>query len=369
MANRIRIAINGVGNCASSLVQGLAYYDFERARNKRELSLGLMHYRIGPYGPGDIEVVAAFDIDRRKVGQTLDQAVFAPPNCTRDILRPLPKSKIKVQMAPVLDGVAEHMKDYPPDQRFEPASAKPVNIAKVLKSSGAEILVNYLPVGSQKATENVARACLEAGVSLVNCMPVFIVSDKRWAAEFTCRGIPCVGDDIKAQVGATIVHRTLTRLFVERGVKLDATYQLNVGGNTDFLNMLKRERLASKRISKTEAVQSQLPSPLPSDQVHIGPADYVPWLKDNKVCFLRMEGRGFAGIPLTVELRLSVEDSPNSGGVAIDAIRCCKLARDRRLAGPLTSISAYTMKHPPEQFTDNAARQMVEEFIAGRRDR
>ena len=369
MANTIRIAIHGVGNCASSLIQGIAHYDQQWRKKHSEDHLGLMHYWLGSYGPGSIKVVAAFDIDRRKVGQTLDKAIFAPPNCTKDIMRPMPRSRVKVQMAPVLDGVAAHMKEFPKDQRFEPASGKPVNLAKVLKDTGAEILVNYLPVGSQKATENVVKACLTAGVSLVNCIPVFIVSNKKWATEFSKRGIPCVGDDIKAQIGATILHRMLTRLFVERGARLDATYQLNVGGNTDFLNMLKRERLSSKKISKTEAVQSQLAKPLPADQVHIGPADYIPWVKDNKICFLRMEGRGFAGIPLNLEARLSVEDSPNSAGVAIDAIRCCKLARDRGLAGPLTSISAYTMKHPPRQFTDNEARQMVEEFILGKRER
>lgn len=369
MAKKIRIAVNGVGNCASSLLQGIAHYDREKRRNKHEEHLGLMHYWVGPYAPGDIEVVAAFDIDRRKVGKTIDQAIFAPPNCTQDICRPLPRSKVKVQMAPVLDGVANHMKDYPPEQRFEPAKRKPVDLARALKNSGAEILVNYLPVGSQKATENIAQACLDSGVSLVNCIPVFIVSQKKWAKQFAERGIPCVGDDIKAQVGATILHRTLTRLFVERGAAVDATYQLNVGGNTDFLNMLQRDRLSSKKVSKTEAVQCQLPEPLPADQVHIGPADYIPWIKDNKICFLRMEGRGFAGIPLNVEARLSVEDSPNSAGVAIDAVRCCRLARDRGLGGPLTSISAYTMKHPPEQFTDNAARQMVEEYLLGHRER
>lgn len=369
MARKIRLAVNGVGNCASSLLQGIVYYDRQRRREKREQHLGLMHYWIGPYAPGDIQVVAAFDIDRRKVGQTIDKAIFALPNCTTDIVRPIPRSKVKVRMAPVLDGVASHMKEFPKDQRFDPSNHKPVDLAKVLKDSGAEVLVNYLPVGSQKATEAIVKACLQTGVSLVNCIPVFIVSNKKWAGEFAKHNIPCVGDDIKAQIGATIVHRMLTRLFVERGATLDATYQLNVGGNTDFLNMLKRERLASKKISKTEAVTSQLDEPIHPDQVHIGPADYIPWIKDNKICFLRMEGRGFAGIPLNLELRLSVEDSPNSAGVAIDAIRCCKLARDRGIVGPLSSISAYTMKHPPRQFTDNEARQMVEEFILGQRER
>jgi myo-inositol-1-phosphate synthase len=369
MAKGIRVAIYGVGNCASSLLQGIAYYAKAKRTDHREEHLGLMHYWIGPYAPGDIKVVAAFDIDRRKVGQTIDKAIFAPPNCTKDIMRPIPRSKVKVQMAPILDGCPDHMKEFPEDQRFEPSGRKPVNVAKVLKDTGANILVNYLPVGSQKATEHAARACLETGISFVNCIPVFIVSNKTWANKFTKAGIPCVGDDIKAQIGATILHRVMTRLFVERGAALDATYQLNVGGNTDFLNMLKRERLSSKKISKTEAVQSQLPVPLPSDQVHIGPADYIPWIKDNKICFLRMEGRGFAGIPLNIEARLSVEDSPNSAGVAIDSIRCCQLARDRGVAGPLTSISAYTKKHPPKQYTDNDARQMVEEFILGKRER
>jgi len=268
-------------------------------------------------------------------------------------------------MAPVLDGCPDHMAEFPDDQRFIPSDEKPVDVAAALEESGAQILLNYLPVGSQKAVEGLAEACLAAGVSLVNCIPVFIVSNGRWAARFAKAGIPIIGDDIKAQVGATIVHRTLTRLFRDRGVALDATYQLNTGGNTDFLNMLKRERLTSKKISKTEAVQSQLETPLPADQVHIGPADYVPWQKDNKVCFLRMEGRGFAGIPLNLELRLSVEDSPNSAGCAIDAVRLCRLARDRGEGGPLGCPSAYLMKHPPEQMRDSDARAGVDAFIAG----
>jgi myo-inositol-1-phosphate synthase len=328
-----------------------------------------MHYDVGGYEPGDIRFVCAFDIDKRKVGKPLEKALFAPPNCTKVFFRNIGRTGAVVQMGPVLDGYSDHMAEFPDDQRFIPARKDPVDIAAALRRSGAEILVNYLPVGSQEAVETYAAACIEAGVSMVNCMPVFIASDRSWAARFAKAGIPVVGDDIKAQVGATIVHRTLTRLFRDRGVALDATYQLNTGGNTDFLNMLARERLRSKKISKTEAVQSQLETPLPPDQVHIGPADYVPWQKDNKVCFLRMEGRGFGGVPLNLELRLSVEDSPNSAGCGIDAVRMARLGRDRRLAGPLIGPSAYLMKHPPEQMRDSDARAAVEAFIAGKAKR
>jgi myo-inositol-1-phosphate synthase len=268
-----------------------------------------------------------------------------------------------VQMGPVLDGVSDHMANYPDDQAFRPATLPPVDVVKVLRETKADIMVIYLPVGSQKAVEHYVQAALDAGVSVVNCIPVFIVSNEKWAKKFADKHIPCVGDDIKAQVGATIVHRILTRLFRDRGVQLDATYQLNTGGNTDFLNMRNLDRLSSKKISKTEAVQSQLDVPLPPDQVHIGPADYVPWQKDNKVCFLRMEGRGFGGVPLNLELRLSVEDSPNSAGVSIDAIRCCQLARDHGLEGPLYPVSAYFMKHPPIQMTDAEACEQIEKFI------
>jgi len=249
------------------------------------------------------------------------------------------------------------------------SSAPAVNIEAELRKSGAEIMLCYLPVGSQKAVERYARACLETGISLLNCMPVFIVSDEKWAAEFTARQIPVVGDDVKSQLGSTILHRTIMKLFAERGIKLKHTYQLNTGGNTDFLNMLDRSRLGTKRKSKTEAVQSVLPERMPDVDVHIGPSDYVPWQNDNKVCFLRIEGEGFAGIPIELELRMSVEDSPNSGGVVIDAIRCLQLARDRKIGGPLYSIAAYTMKHPPQQLADNIARDLVEKFIAGELDR
>jgi len=360
----IRVAVAGVGNCASSLIQGVAYYRRRFQEEGVRETLGLMHYDVATYTPGDLEFVAAFDIDRRKVGRPLEEAIFAPPNCTKTILRDLPPTGVTVQMGPVLDGYSDHMAEFADDRRFIPSDAAPVDVAAALAEAEAEILLNYLPVGSQQATEYYAEACLKAGVSLVNCIPVFIVSDAAWAERFCKAGIPCVGDDIKAQVGATIVHRTLTRLFRDRGAALDATYQLNTGGNTDFLNMLKRERLSSKKVSKTEAVQSQLAEPLPDDQVHIGPADYVPWQKDNKVCFLRMEGRGFAGVPLNLELRLSVEDSPNSAGCAIDAVRLCRLARDLGLAGPLEGPSAYLMKHPPVQMDDVAARADVDAFIA-----
>jgi len=365
VTNKIRIAIGGVGNCASSLIQGIEYYR-RRGNPSADGSIGLMHWEIGGYTAGDIEVVAAIDIDRRKVGQPLHRAIFAKPNCTKNILEEMPESAVTVQPGPLLDGVSPHMKDYDDDKIFLPCGDEPCDVEKLLRESGAEIFVNYLPVGSQKATEFYAGCCLAAGISFVNCMPVFIVSEPGWAQKFTEKGIPVVGDDIKAQVGATIIHRTLATLFEERGVRLDRTYQLNTGGNTDFLNMLNHDRLRSKRISKTEAVQSQLRIPLGSDDIHIGPSDYVAWQKDNKVCFLRMEGRGFAGIPMHLELRLSVEDSPNSGGVAIDAIRCCKIARDRKLAGPLPGVCAYTMKHPPRQITDHRARQLVEQFIAGK---
>jgi myo-inositol-1-phosphate synthase len=365
--NEIRIAINGAGNCASSLVQGIHYYAAALAAGSTE-TVGLANPVIGGYTPGDMKVVAAIDIDARKVGQPLHKALFALPNNTKVFYDKFTCDDVIVQMGNVLDGVAPHMADYPERQRFVVAdrpSATKDAIVRLLRDTRTEVLVNYLPVGSQKAVEFYAECCLEAGVSLVNCMPVFIVSDPAWGRRFTEAGIPCVGDDIKAQVGATITHRVLARLMQDRGAKIDATYQLNTGGNTDFLNMLSRSRLGSKKISKTEAVQSQLEVPLPPDQVHIGPADFVPWQKDNKICFLRIEARGFGGVPLNLELRLSVEDSPNSAGESVDAIRCCKLARERGLAGPLEAVSAYTMKHPPVQFTDSQARQMLEDFIRG----
>ena len=363
---KIRLAIVGVGNCASSLVQGIHYYRRQVDDNGHpEDTTGLMHIEIEGYRATDIEVVAAFDIDQRKVGRPLGEALFAPPNCTKVFEPNVPSDGPLVQMGELLDGFSEHMVDYPESQRFIPAKRTAVDVEKVLKETEADVLVNYLPVGSQLAAEYYAQCCLNAGVGFVNCMPVFLVSNESWGAKFARKGVPCVGDDIKAQVGATIVHRVLTRLFNDRGVQIDATYQLNTGGNTDFLNMLNRQRLGSKKVSKTEAVQSQLDVPLPPDRVHIGPSDYVPWQKDNKVCFLRIEGRGFGGVPINLELRLSVEDSPNSAGVAIDAIRCCQVARDRGQGGPLESVSAYLMKHPPKQMSDDQAREAVEQFIAG----
>lgn len=362
----IRVAIAGVGNCASSLIQGIHYYSDKPDECSAD-GVGLLHPEIQGYRPSDIRIVAAIDIDARKVSQPLHEAIFAPPNNTKVFYDKFRYDDLSVSMGIVLDGVAEHMQAWPENQRFvvaETPEASAGDIVKLLRDTGAEIFMNYLPVGSQKATEFYAECCLEAGVSLINCIPVFIVSDTRWAERFTQAGIPCVGDDVKAQVGATIVHRVLARLMHDRGARIDATYQLNTGGNTDFLNMLNRSRLDSKKISKTEAVQSQLDVPLPADCVHIGPSDFVPWQKDNKICFCRLEGRGFGGVPLNIELRLSVEDSPNSAGETVDAIRCCKLARDRRQAGPLIEVSAYTMKHPPKQFTDAQAYQMLEDFIA-----
>jgi len=367
MAKEIKIAIVGVGNCASSLIQGLFYY--KNVKDEKELVPGLMHNVLGGYKISDIKVVAAFDVDKRKVGKDVSEAIFAPPNCTKIFCKDVPKMGVKVKMGPVLDGVASHMKDYPEDKTFVVAKEKPVNVVEELKKSGAEILINYLPVGSQRAVEYYANCALKAGVAFINCMPVFIVSDKKWAEKFEKKKLPCIGDDIKSQVGATIVHRVLTHLFVQRGVIIDRSYQLNFGGNTDFLNMLERKRLKSKKISKTEAVESQLAKRLSYDNLHIGPSDWIPWLKDNKVCFIRIEGRKFGNVPVELELRLSVEDSPNSAGCVIDAIRLAKLALDRGIGGPLISASAYLMKHPPEQFTDEKAREMVEEFIKNQRER
>ena len=363
---KIKVAIIGVGNCASSLIQGIEFYR-KNAGGNGASHLGLMNYAIGGYRPQDIEIVCAFDIDKRKVGLPLKKAIFQAPNCTKLITNNLQSPNILVQMGPVLDGVAEHMKDYPAGKTFIPSNAKPVDVAKVLKKTDAEIALSYLPVGSIKATHYYAECCLEAGVSLVNCIPVFIASDPVWAKRFADRGIPLIGDDVKSQVGATIVHRTLAKLCEDRGVKIDRTYQLNTGGNTDFLNMLNRTRLRDKKISKTESVQSQLAERLEAENIHIGPSDYVPWQNDNKVAFIRIEGRGFANIPLHMEIRLSVEDSPNSAGVAVDAIRCLKIARERKLKGPLYSVSSYLMKHPPKQFSDSQAKKMVGEFISGKR--
>jgi myo-inositol-1-phosphate synthase len=356
---RIRVAIAGVGNCASSLVQGIEYYRTREASDHA----GLMHADIGGWGPSDVEFVAAFDVDARKVGRPLEEAVFAAPNCARVFQQKLRSSRVTVAMGPVLDGVAEHMANYRDEEAFRPADAEPVDVASVLRQSQAEVLLCYLPVGSELAVRHYAEACLDAGVALVNCVPVFLASDKEWAGRFREAGLPIVGDDIKSQVGATIVHRTLARLFADRGVDLDRTYQLNTGGNTDFLNMLERSRLQSKKRSKTESVQSQLGERLDSNDIHIGPSDYVPWQDDNKVAFIRMEGRGFGDVPLELELRLSVQDSPNSAGVVIDALRCAKLGLERGLSGPLEAACAYFMKSPPQQMRDDDARQALASFI------
>jgi len=364
--SKIKIAIAGIGNCASSLIQGIYYYTPERAGEKVP---GLMHWDVGGYRPCDIEVVAAFDVDKRKVGQDVNDAIFAKPNCTTVFHADLPKSGTIVKMGKINDGVSEHMADYDEDRTFVLSDEKEMTkeeIVRELKESGAEILTNYMPVGSEEAAKFYAECALEAGVAFINNMPVFIASNPEWAEKFKARNLPIVGDDIKAQLGATITHRTLTDLFAKRGVVLERTYQLNTGGNTDFLNMKNADRLESKKISKTEAVQSVAGERLSEENIHIGPSDYIPWQNDNKLCFLRMEGDLFGGVPMNIELRLSVEDSPNSAGVAIDMIRCCKLALLNGEGGILDGASAYFCKHPPVQYTDDQAYEMTEEFIATR---
>lgn len=364
---KIRVAIVGIGNCASSLIQGIRYY-----REKTpEDAVGLMHWEIGGYRPSDVEVVAAFDVDGRKVGRDVNEAVFAEPNCTTVFCADLPKTGVKVGMGKVLDGVSQHMSEYPDSYTFvvgsEPEPTKE-EVVRILKDSGTEVLLNYLPVGSERATRFYADCALEAAVAFVNNIPVFIASDALWAKRFQEKNVPLIGDDIKAQLGATITHRTLTDLFKKRGVRLERTYQLNTGGNTDFLNMLNHGRLISKKESKTEAVQSVTARRLNHENIHVGPSDYVAWQKDNKVCFIRMEGKLFGDVPMNLELRLSVEDSPNSAGVAIDSIRCAKLALERGQGGVLTAPSAYFCKHPPEQFADSEAYQMTQAFIHGERN-
>ncbi len=361
---KIRVAIAGVGNCASSLVQGLNYY---KGRSEAAIA-GLMHPMIGDWGPSDIEIVTAFDIDRRKVGKRVEEAIFAKPNCAKVFQSALPVSDIVVRMGPVLDGVAPHMADYPDDEAFRPSTEEAVDVVQTLKHAKAEVLVCYMPVGSEEAVRHYAQACLTTGVAMVNCVPVFIASNADWAKKFSDASLPIIGDDIKSQVGATIVHRALTRLFGDRGVQLDRTYQLNTGGNTDFLNMKALDRLKSKKISKTESVQSQLDERLDSKNIHIGPSDYVPWQNDNKVAFIRMEGRGFGDVPLELELRMSVQDSPNSAGVVIDAIRCAKLGLERGIGGPLEAASAYYMKSPPKQMRDSVACELTDAFIQGREE-
>jgi len=364
---KIKIAIVGIGNCASSLIQGIEYY---KDKNNND-AIGLMHWDIGGYKPYDIEVVAAFDIDKRKVGKDISQAIFELPNCTKIICDKIPLTGVKVMMGNILDGISEHMENYDSEYTFSPSDKKEATkeeIINILKESGVEILLNYIPVGSEKAARFYAECALDAGIAFINNIPVFIASDRVWANRFKEKGLPIIGDDVKAQLGATITHRALTDLFNKRGVKLERTYQLNTGGNTDFLNMLNRTRLNSKKTSKTEAVQSVLDERLEDRNIHIGPSDYVPWQKDNKVCFIRMEGKLFGDIPMDLELRLSVEDSPNSAGVGIDAIRCCKLGLERGIGGVLYSPSSYFMKHPPRQYSDDEAYLMTEEFISGKRE-
>jgi myo-inositol-1-phosphate synthase len=354
--SKVRVAVAGVGNCASSLVQGLTYY---RDAAGNEPIPGLMHADLGGYGIADIEISAAFDVADTKVGLDVAEAIYARPNNT-ERFADAAATGVRVRRGPTLDGIGKYLRDEI-NESDEPVA----DVAAVLRESETDVLVCYLPVGSQQAAEFYARQALEAGCALVNCIPVFLASRPEWSQRFAARGLPIIGDDIKSQVGATIIHRVLANLFRDRGVRLDRTYQLNFGGNTDFLNMLERERLESKKISKTQAVTSQLDIPLPANDVHIGPSDHVPWLTDRKWAYIRLEGTTFGGVPLNAEVKLEVWDSPNSAGVVIDAVRCAKLAMDRDMSGALVGPSSYFMKSPPQQFTDDEARRQTERFIAG----
>jgi myo-inositol-1-phosphate synthase len=357
---KVKVAIVGVGNCASALVQGVEYY--KEAPDDASVP-GLMHVRLGGYHVSDIEFVAAFDIDERKVGKDLAEAIFAPPNNTRRFAD-VPRLGVEVMRGMTFDSIGKYLKGV-----LRKAPGETVDVASVLKDSGADVVINFLPVGSEAATKWYVEQALEARCGFVNAIPVFIAREHRWQKIFERRGVPIVGDDIKSQVGATILHRVLAKLFVDRGVRIDRTYQLNFGGNTDFLNMLERERLESKKISKTSAVESLIPYPLGQENIHVGPSDYVPWLQDRKLAYIRIEGRNFGDSPISVEVKLEVWDSPNSAGVAIDAIRCVKIARDRGVSGALVSASAYLMKSPPIQYPDDVARIMLEEFVEGKRER
>lgn len=352
----MRVGIVGVGNCASSLVQGISFYK-DAAAN--EPLPGIMNRELGGYAVGDIEISAAFDVGAAKVGRDLADAIFLPPNNTQRFAE-VPRSGITVQRGNTLDGLGKYLRE-----EIEEADGDPADVAGVLQQTRTDVVVSYLPVGSQRATEWYAERALEAGCAFVNCIPVFIASDPDWRRRFEERGVPIIGDDIKSQVGATIVHRVLANLFRERGVRLDRTYQLNFGGNTDFQNMLERERLESKKISKTQSVTSQIDIPLPPDDIHVGPSDFVPWLTDRKFAYIRMEGTTFGNVPLNLELKLEVWDSPNSAGIVVDAVRCAKLALDRGVGGALTGPSSYFMKSPPEQFTDAEARERTLRFING----
>jgi myo-inositol-1-phosphate synthase len=352
--DKVRVAIIGVGNCASSLVQGVEYY---KNASPKDFIPGLMHVNLGGYHIKDLEFSAAFDIDKKKVGRDLSEAIFTYPNNTYKFTS-VPRFGVPVHRGMTHDGLGEYL-----SKIIQKAPGPTADIVKILKDTGTDVVVNYLPVGSEEATKWYVEQVLDSGCGFVNCIPVFIAREKYWQKRFTDRGLPVIGDDIKSQVGATIVHRVLTRLFRERGVKLERTSQLNVGGNTDFLNMLERSRLESKKISKTNAVTSQLDYDLGATNVHIGPSDYVAWLTDRKWAYIRMEGRTFGDVPLNVELKMEVWDSPNSAGVVIDAVRCCKLALNHKLSGALDAPSSYFMKSPPKQYTDEEARVLTEEFI------
>jgi len=355
--DKVRVAIIGVGNCASDLVQGAYFY---RNASEDDFVPGLMHVRLGDYHVGDIEFTAAFEIDQNKVGKDLSEAIFASPNNTCKFCD-VPHLGVPVSRGMTHDGLGKYLK-----RVISKAPGPTADIVGILKDTGTNVVVNFLPVGSEMATKWYVEQVLDAGCAFVNCIPVFIASEAYWQGRFKERGLPLIGDDIKSQVGATIVHRVLTKLFKDRGVKLERTYQLNVGGNMDFYNMLERERLESKKISKTNAVTSQLDYELSPENIHIGPSDYVPWLTDRKIAYIRMEGTTFGNLPLNLELKLEVWDSPNSAGVVIDAVRCAKIALDRGLKGALIGPSAYFMKSPPAQYPDGVALQMVEDFIAGR---
>ena len=354
--SKVRLAIVGMGNCASALVQGIEYY---KDASPEERVPGLMHVDLGGYHIGDIEVVAAFDVDAKKVGRDVAEAIYSEPNNTVRFAD-VPPTGVTVQRGRTLDGLGVYYRE-----TITESDTEPVDEAAALREARADVLVCYLPVGSEEAAKYYAQCAIDAKVAFVNCLPVFIASNQEWARKFVDAGVPIVGDDIKSQVGATIVHRVLTKLFEDRGVKLNRTYQLNFGGNMDFMNMLERTRLVSKKISKTQSVQSQLEKPLEKQTIHIGPSDHVPWLEDRKWAQIRMEGQSFGDVPLTIELKLEVVDSPNSAGIVIDAVRAAKLGLDRGVAGPLIGPSAYFMKSPPVQFSDEAAHDMVEEFILG----
>ena len=364
MAKKIKVGIIGVGNCFAGLIQGIEYY--KRRKNKK--IIGLMHKKIGPYDFDDIEFSSAFDVGRNKVGERLDRAVYVSPNLVNWLK--LPKMKTIVREAPILDGVGIFVENkINPIKNPAPIEKLEKEIEREIKRTKTEVLVNYLPVGSQKATEFWANMALKTKSAFINCIPVFIASDKKWAKKFEKMKIPVIGDDVKSLIGATIVHRQLARLCSNRGAEIDRTYQINVGGNTDFLSMLERSRLESKKISKTQAVISQIDRKINPENIYIGPSDFIPFLGNKKLAFIRIEGRMFTNIPFSLELRLDVDDKANSGGIVIDAIRLAKLALDRKIGGPLISASAYLMKRPPIQFPDEKAREMVEEFIQGSRER